>query len=109
MIYDLIKTNDYLLMIDNQDNNNNNLECICFYYYNHLFNIIGKHFDFTMYNNNNFTYKVLAHLPINNVPTLDDLNLLPPLDSNDIDPISFQCELNPIPNNKTLLNGNYIY
>lgn len=83
MKHKLIKTENYILAVDNSE-----IKESCFvykktgeaHYEQGLFKIPGD-INFDQFNKEKIhTYKVLAHLPLNNSPILEEVPLLPPLE-----------------------------
>ena len=71
MTHKLIKTANYLLVVDDSEIKEGD------YTFQEASNLISKY-------NNAYLKKIIAHLPLNNSPTLEGVDLLPPLED-DVD------------------------
>ena len=73
MKYDIIKTDNWLVIVDDSEIKEGDLVL------SRLYQVIpfGKNFTESLYR------KVIAHLPINNSPILEGVDLLPPLEQED--------------------------
>ncbi len=70
MTYNIIKTENYLLVVDDSE--------IKGWYYDFYINKV-KHSGGAEYAENSITKNIIAHLPLNNSPILESVDLLPPL------------------------------
>jgi hypothetical protein len=97
MIHKIITTENYLLVVDDLEIKENNYV----YVEGHVKPQMCKGFenngDVLCYNNLPYikekTKKVISHLPLNNSPILEGVDLLPPLED-DFMPAGFECEIN---------------
>jgi len=71
MKYEIIKTDDYLLVVDESD--------IKGWYYDAYINKV-KHSGGAEYGENSITKNIISHLPLNGSPILEGVDLLPPLE-----------------------------
>lgn len=78
MKYDIIKTDNYLLVVDESEIKEGDLVL------SKLYEIIsfGKNFTESLYK------KVIAHLPLNGSPILKGVDLLPPLEEDEVEKLA---------------------
>jgi len=81
MEYKIINTGDYLLIVDDSEIKEGG------WHYNLALNFVEKT---TSFDNGLLQQKIIAHLPLNNSPILEGVDLLPPIDKI---PVGFKCEI----------------
>jgi|688.fasta_scaffold73243_1 hypothetical protein len=81
MTHELIKTENYLLVVDESEIKKSNW-CIMFDSFGNIFSNPQQYTNPETQHLNKGLKKIIAHLPLNNSPILEGVDLLPPLEDN---------------------------
>jgi hypothetical protein len=89
MTHEIIKTDNYLLVVDDSEIKKGD------WFYNRVLSqsikVQGVWLDKVDNLNSNLeTFKVIAHLPLNNAPILEGVDVLPPTEEDDVEKMAFE-------------------
>jgi hypothetical protein len=111
MKHELIKTDDYLLVVNDEDIKEGGFQI------NHLTNKVSKRTDNWLQASKENCSKIIAHLPLNGAPYLNGVDVLPEIE-NEVDLLEvfdMACDLllevmskNPPPREEAILRTNQI-